>query len=170
MAKVITVLNKSLEDMISKIIDKTDDGMYDWAEVNDCMYCCELKRGEEAKEICVYRDPGKTVLMISAELKTLAWTFTNQIEVINKIVNKEKGELDSSDFEDYMELVYIVPVVTVACGTGAMVDDKETSLTLQLVNAAGRYVYNEKERQKEQEAFMKEQDVRNYVAELEKFI
>ena len=169
MVRIITEKSTIIEDLISKLFENTEQDMYDWQAIEDNMFGASFKNNDQTKDVCVYRDANKTIFLISKELEAPAWAFKDQISDINKAM--DDNGIDFKDIiQDSMELVYIVPVVTVRCGTGAMIKDDESSGVLNLVNAASRYAYRAEQKRLEQAAFERDKALKKYVNDFEKFI
>ena len=169
MTKIITEKSTIIEDLISKLIENTEQDMYDWQAIENNMFGASFKNNDQTKDVCVYRDADKTIFLISKEIEAPAWKFSAQISDINNAMSDKYTDFEDI-IHDSMELVYIVPVVTVRCGTGAMIKDDETSCVLNLVNAASRYMYRAEQKRLEQAAFERDKALKEYVNDFEKFI
>ena len=144
-----TKLNSKIEDFVLQLMEETDCDAISWTKVETLTF--KARAGE--KDIWIHRNGESTVLLLRTPSDVIYGG-----EALDNYLDYEK-------FDVGVELIYTVPISKeiLSTGSGAMIDFENTSNVFKLIVLANDNCRRKEEREKENEEFKKQDEIRSYI-------
>ena len=144
-----TKLNSKIEDFVLQLMEETDCDAISWSKVETLTF--KARAGE--KDIWIHRNGESTVLLLRTPSDVIYGG-----EALDNYLDYEK-------FDVGVELIYTVPISKeiLSTGSGAMIDCENTSNVFKLIVLANDNCRRKEEREKENEEFKKQDEIRSYI-------
>lgn len=144
-----TKLNSKIEDFVLQLMEETDCDAISWSKVETLTF--KARAGE--KDIWIHRNGESTVLLLRTPSDVIYGG-----EALDNYLDYEK-------FDVGVELIYTVPISKeiLSTGSGAMIDFENTSNVFKLIVLANDNCRRKEEREKENEEFKKQDEIRSYI-------
>lgn len=144
-----TKLNSKIEDFVLQLMEETDCDAISWSKVETLTF--KARAGE--KDIWIHRNGESTVLLLRTPSDVIYGG-----EALDNYLDYEK-------FDVGVELIYVVPIAKeiLSTGSGAMIDFENTSKVFNLIVLANDNCRRKEEREKENEEFKKQDEIRSYI-------
>lgn len=144
-----TKINSKIEMFVEQLMEETDCDAISWTKVETLTF--KARAGE--KDLWVHRNGDNTVLIVRTPSDIIYGG-----EALDNNLEHEK-------FDVGVELIYVVPIAKdiLSTGSGAMIDAENTSKVFNLIVLANESCRRKEEREKENEEFKKQDEIRSYI-------